>query len=265
LLLTGSEQGKTMPFADVGSDKIYYAEHGRAATAPPIVFVHGAAGNHLVWGQQVRALGEITRAVALDLPGHGRSGLPGRNSIEGYRDVVLGLLDALGFERAVIVGHSMGGAIAQTLALSNPDRVAGLGLVGTGARLRVLPAIIDGVQNDLPQTARLVVEYSYAPTLSETMRERAVAEFIACPAGVTHGDFTACDRFDLMARLSEMHAPAQIICGRQDRMTPVKYSEFLASSLVHARLTLVEGAGHSVMLEQPEAVNQALAEFMRTL
>ncbi|HEX7587199.1 MAG TPA: alpha/beta hydrolase [Anaerolineae bacterium] len=257
-----------MPFAEIGNDRIYYAEHGRAADArrdQPLVFVHGAAGSHLVWGRQVRALGEITHAVAIDLPGHGRSTLPGRNSIEEYGDVVLGLLDALGFERAVIVGHSMGGAIAQTLALAHPDRVAGLGLVGTGARLRVLPTIIDGVQNDLARTAQLVVEHSYAPTLSAAARERAEAEFVSCPASVTHGDFTACNQFDLMPRLSDIHVPTVIICGREDRMTPVKYSEFLASKITHARLTLVDGAGHSVMIENPAAVNQALIDFMRTL
>ena len=258
-----------MPFAEIGGERLYYAEHGRAATASPrgqpIVFLHGAAGSHLVWGRQVRALGEITHAVALDLPGHRRSPLPGRNSIEGYRDVVLGLLDALGFERAIIVGHSMGGGIAQSLALSHPDRVAGLGLVGTGARLRVLPAIIDGVQNDLPYAAQLVVENSYAPTLDPAIRARAVAEFLACPADVTLGDFTACDQFDVMPRLSEIHAPTLVICGRQDRMTPVKYSEFLASNITNARLTLIDGAGHSVMIERPEAVNGALADFMRTL
>ena len=256
-----------MPFADMKSDRIYFVEHGGAAAlAPrgPIVFVHGAAGSHLVWSQQVRALGEITHAVALDLPGHGRSSRPGRDSIEGYRDVVLGLLDTLGFERAVIVGHSMGGGIAQSLALAHPDRVAGLGLVGTGARLRVLPAILDGVLNDMPQTARFVVEQSYGPWLDAATRDRAVAEFIACPAEVTHGDFTACNQFDLMPHMAEIHAPALVICGRLDRMTPVKYSEFLALNIKNARLTLVDGAGHSVMLEKPEAVNQALADFMRT-
>jgi pimeloyl-ACP methyl ester carboxylesterase len=258
-----------MPFADIGSERIYYVERGRPPAVPargqPIVFVHGAGSSHLIWGQQVRALGQITHAVALDLPGHGRSSSPGRSSIGGYRDIVLGMLDTLEFERAVIVGHSMGGGIAQSLALSNPDRVAGLGLVGTGARLRVLPAIIDGVQKDLAHTARFVVEYSYAPTLDTTARERAVSDFLACPAAVTHDDYIACDHFDLMPRLGEIHAPTLVICGRQDRMTPVKYSEFLASNLWNAHLIVVEDAGHSVMIEKPEAVNQALFEFVRTL
>lgn len=249
-----------MPFTNIGNQKIYYSELGKQGI--PIVFVHGAAGSHLVWGMQVRALGEMARAVALDLPGHGRSDPPGRNTIDGYRDVILGLLDALKFDRAVIVGHSMGGAIAQTLALSHPDRVAGLGLVGTGARLRVLDAILDGVLNDFDATAELVVDNSYAAGLDPAMRERAMAEFRACPAQITHGDFVACNSFDILLRVGEIRAPTVVICGKQDRMTPSKYSEFLASKIVNARLALIDNAGHSVMIEQAEQVNRALKEFV---
>lgn len=256
-----------MPFANVVNQKIYYAEIGNAQRGLPIVFVHGAAGSHLVWGLQVRALGEIAPAVALDLPGHGRSDLPGRNTIDGYRDIVLGLLDALQFDRAVIVGHSMGGAIAQTLALSYPDRVAGLGLVGTGARLRVLPAILDGVlaPRDFDQTAELVVDNSFAPGLDAAMRKRAIAEFRACPAQVTHGDYTACNGFDIIPRVGEIHAPTVIVCGRADRMTPIKYSEFLAAKIANSRLVLVDNAGHSVMIEQADAVNRSLVDLISNL
>lgn len=230
-----------------------------------MVFVHGAGGNHLVWGLQVHALAECARAVAVDLPGHGRSSPPGRNSIAAYRDVVLGLLDALAFDRAVIVGHSMGGAIAQTLALSHPDRVAGLGLVGTGARLRVLPAILEGVLNDLPATARLVIEYSYAPGTNPEFLRRAEEEFCECPATVIHGDFWACNQFDVMTRLGEIHAPTLVICGREDRMTPPKYSVYLAKNIPNASLVFIDHAGHSVMLEQPDETSQVLLHFIELL
>ncbi len=252
-----------MPFTSLINQKIYYSELGKHGI--PIVFVHGAASSHLVWGAQVRALGEIARAVAIDLPGHGRSDPPGRNTIAGYCDAILGLLDAFEFDCAVIVGHSMGGAIAQTLALSHPDRVAGLGLIGTGARLRVLDAILNGVLDDFDATAQIVVDNSYAANLSPVMRERAIAEFRACPAQVTHGDFVACNGFDIMARVAEIRVPTVVICGKEDRMTPYKYSEFLASKIANARLTLVDNAGHSVMIEQAEAVNRALKEFVSNL
>ncbi len=252
-----------MSFATIASQKIFYVDAG--STGTPLIFVHGAAGSHLVWGFQRRALSEITRVIALDLPGHGRSAPPGRNTIEGYRDVVLGLLDALNIERAIIVGHSMGGAIAQTLALAHPERVAGLGLIGTGARLRVLPAILEGILNDFDTIAEQVVNYSYATPLDASMRERALTEFRACPASVTHGDFSACNAFDLMTRLGEIRAPTLVVCGKEDQMTPVKYAEFLAAHIPKAQLVVIEGAGHSVMLEQPFAVNRALSEFVSTL
>jgi len=252
-----------MPLARVAGQNVYYIEHGTQGT--PVVFVHGAPANHLVWGLQVRALGDIARAVALDLPGHGRSDPPGRDSVEAYRDVVVGLLDALGFERAVIVGHSMGGAIAQTLALSHPDRVAGLGLVGTGARLRVLPEILDGLLTDPDQVARLFIEYAYAPGLAPALRQRAEDEFRACPPRVAHGDFSACNKFDTLTRLAEIRAPTLVVCGRADRLTPAKYSVYLATHIPNAYLVFIEHAGHSVMLEQPDEMNKTLIDFIEFL
>lgn len=254
-----------MPFAQIDHSKIYYAE--RPGAGRPVVFLHGAAANHLVWGAQLRELGQTHRAIALDLPGHGRSDPPGRDTIEGYRDDLLGLLDALAIDRAVVVGHSMGGAIALALALAHPDRVAGLGLVGTGARLRVLPAILEGIQSPAgyARIAELVVDHSYAAGLDARLRERALAEFRSCPPAVAHADFSACDEFDVMARLGEIRAPTLVVCGSEDRMTPVKYSEFLAAHIPRARLVVLEGASHSAMLEQPDALNEALADFLTTL
>lgn len=252
-----------MSFANVAHQKIYYETEGTQGV--PVVFVHGSGSNHEIWKPQVHALSSIARAVAIDLPGHGRSDPPGRNSVEGYGDSILGLLDALRFDRAVMVGHSLGGAIAQTLALSHPDRVAGLGLVGTGARLRVLPAILDGIVNDFEKTAPFIVENAYAPNLTDDLRARAMAELHACNPQVTHDDFSACNVFDVMTRLGEIRAPTLVICGKQDRMTPVKYSEFLASKIAGAQLVLVDNAGHCVMIEQPDAVSRALFDFVKKL
>ncbi len=252
-----------MPFATWNDATLFYNERG--ARGLPIIFVHGAGSNHLIWGAQVRALGDLARAIAVDLPGHGQSSPPGRDTIDAYRDAVLGLLDALALDRAIVVGHSMGGAIAQTLALSHPDRVAGLGLVGTGARLRVLPAILDGIlsPSEFDVTVRLIVEYSFAPSADAAWQQLAEAQLRACPPQVTHGDFVACNAFDVMPRLAEIRARTLVLCGTEDRLTPVKYSEFLAAQIPHARLTRVAGAGHSVMLERAEEVNRALVEFVR--
>src|SRR5262249_60897529 len=102
-----------------------------------------SGGSSQVWKNQLDGLADLGLIMALDLPGHGRSGGSIPKRIDDAAAVVAGFLDALRLPRVVIGGHSMGGAIAQQLALSYPERVAGLILIGTGARLRVLPRLLD--------------------------------------------------------------------------------------------------------------------------
>lgn len=256
-----------MAFVTLGTKQVFYVQQGEQAAQPAVIFVHGAAGMHRHWLSQVHALRNTARAVAVDLPGHGKSDPPGRSTVGDYADVIVRVLDALGFDRAVIVGHSMGGAIAQTLALAHADRVAGLGLVGTGARLRVLPQILDGVitPSEFEKTCQLVVANSFATPLDPDMRRRAEEEFRACPPQVTHDDFGACNAFDVMSCLAEIHAPTLVVCGTEDRMTPLKYSEFLAAKIPAARLVVVPGGGHNVMIEKADEVNGALLDFLTKL
>src|SRR5512140_3865565 len=116
---------------------LYYFAHGaELVTLPPVILIHGAGGHHLYWPAQVRRLhGE--RVFALDLPGHGKSAGVGHHSVQDYSAEVLAFMDAMKFSRAVLVGHSMGGAVALQAALDAPERMLGLGLLGSAARLRV--------------------------------------------------------------------------------------------------------------------------------
>ncbi len=137
-----------MPYTTVDGQRTFYAYHaGPASPSPHLILVHGAGGSHLHWGAAVRNL-HNANVYALDLPGHGRSEGPGHGTIADYAAFVVAFMDALDIQQAVIAGHSMGGATALTAALNHPQRVAGLLLVGTGARLRVLPRILEGTMND---------------------------------------------------------------------------------------------------------------------
>jgi pimeloyl-ACP methyl ester carboxylesterase len=234
------------------------------AQRPAVVFVHGAGGTHQHWLYQVRDLSPAP-TFALDLPGHGRSEAPGRDSIIAYGDWLVAFLDAIELEQAVLVGHSMGGGIALDVALRFPDRVAGLGLVATGARLRVAPAILSSIREDKEQAVSLICRAAFGPEAPEEMERLGRRQMGATPAEVLHGDFAACDDFDVMDQLGRIEAPTLVLCGTQDRLTPPKYAVYLRDAIAGATLSLVEGAGHMVMIEQPAAVVWALTEFLGKL
>jgi pimeloyl-ACP methyl ester carboxylesterase len=248
----------------VAGEMLHYRLHEGDSNAPPLVLVHGAGGNLMHWPGELRRLGG-TRVYALDLPGHGKSGGPGRAEIDAYVEVVREFAEKLGLPRFVLGGHSMGSAIAQTFALHYGARLAGLVLVGGGAKLRVAPQILTGVLQEPVATAALLAEWTHAegtdPNLLRLYRRRLQE----VPVAVMHGDFVACDRFDRRADVGQIAAPTLIICGAADRMTPVKYSEFLRDAIPEAELVIVPGAGHMVMLEQPAAVTAAVQRFLRRL
>jgi pimeloyl-ACP methyl ester carboxylesterase len=238
----------------------------RGAAGPPLVLLHGAGGTHRHWPEEVRTL-PGRRVLALDLPGHGGSPGPSSTSIGAYAGGVLAALDALEIPSAVLAGHSMGGAVALTVTLEAPSRVAGLVLVGTGAKLRVSPFVLQATADPaaLAASAGTMCDYAFGPGAGAALRREFTEGLLAAAPGVAHGDFRACDAFDVMARLGELRAPTLVLCGTEDRLTPPKYAELLRDRIPGARLELVPGAGHMVMLEAPARVAAAIGGFLSSL
>ncbi|HEX9052094.1 MAG TPA: alpha/beta hydrolase, partial [Anaeromyxobacter sp.] len=228
-----------------------------------VVLVHGAGASSADWPAELRAL-PGRRVLALDLPGHGAAPGPPGASIVERAAAVEALLDAEGIAAAVVAGHSMGGAVALTLALERPARVAGLVLVATGARLRVAPdaLALSASPEGLALAAGAMADRSCGPGASDETRAARAREIAATPPGLLHADLSACDAFDVMARLGELRVPALVVCGTEDRLTPPRYAAFLAERIAGARLVQVPGAGHLVMLEAPRAVAGAIAAFL---
>ena len=236
-----------------------------SGSGPPLVLLHGAGGAADLWQPQLDGLADVARIVALDLPGHGPLGGRGKPSIAAYAEWLDGLLVALGEEPPVLVGHSMGGAIAQTLALARPGRLAGLILVSTGARLRVLARLVDLLRVRPREGQRLIQELSFAPGTPREpveMVERVLRE--AAPL-VTLGDYVACDRFDVRDRLAGIRTPTLVVTGTEDQLTPLKYGRFLAETIPGARRVEIPDAGHFPQLEQPVRVNAAIRGFLAEL
>ena len=245
--------------------EIYYHLHesGREGLTPPIVLIHGAGGTHLYWPPEMRRLTGY-RVYAPDLPGHGKSGGRGMQSISAYTRSVIGWLDVLDLHSVVLIGHSMGGAIALSLALENPGRVLGLGLVGAGARLRVSTDLLEQASNQatFSGAVAMVISRSFSPRAAARLVELASRRMVEVRPSVLYGDFLACNEFDVRERLDELHQPTLVLCGADDQMTPVRYAQYLASSIHNAVLEIIPDAGHMVMLEQPVVVATAIGEFV---
>lgn len=254
-----------MPFQAVAGQQTYYVRRLAVPTSrPPVVFIHGAGGAHQHWLFQSRDLAQ-TPTYAIDLPGHGRSQAPGRDNIEAYADWLIAFLDAVGLEQAVLVGHSMGGGIALSAGIRFPDRVVGLGLVATGARLRVMPSLLDSIRQDPAAAVRAICSSAFGPGATPEILQLAKEQMDAVPAGVLFGDFQACDDFDVMGCLVEIAAPTLVLCGTHDSLTPSKYSVYLRDHIPGAELHLVAGAGHMVMVERPHEVVRAIETFLDSL
>jgi pimeloyl-ACP methyl ester carboxylesterase len=204
------------------------------------------------------------RIYALDLGGHGKSEGRGHQSIGAYASQVIDWLTAMGLHRAVFVGHSMGAAVALHLAIHYSDRVAGVGLIAAGVRLKVKPEIITAAasQTTFRKAADALVRESFGPNAPERLIELVLARILETRSSVVYGDLLACEDFDATEHIASISYPTLVICGSEDRLTPLRYSQFLAGAIPGARLEVIAGAGHMVMLEQPEAVANALINFL---
>lgn len=253
-----------MPFITIKGLRIHYATEAtlEAGRGPGIIFVHGAGGTQEHWRFQVRQLASQWNALALDLPGHGESQGDGFRTIPEYRDFIRDFLDALGFTHAVLVGHSMGGGIAQSFALTYPDRIVALVLVGTGARLRVHPDVFAAIQRDMGEAGRLISGWAYSQTAMPATVASAAEVLARNRPSVLEGDFRACDAFDLMGEVPKIRTPTLIVCGEEDRLTPVKYARLLHEKIPGSALAVIPSAGHMVMLEKPVEFNRDLTAFL---
>ncbi|HEX7125262.1 MAG TPA: alpha/beta fold hydrolase [Thermodesulfobacteriota bacterium] len=256
-----------MPAVEVGGRSLaYLGGPSGDPRAVPLVCIHGAGGAAAMWPQVHVAFRDERAVYALDLPGHGRSApLDGRITLDRYADTVTGFLDAVGIERAVVVGHSMGGGIALSLALEAPGRVAGLVLVGTGAKLGVAPETMDLLERDPDAAVERICRLAYGPAASEAMLARAIAEMRKTPSEVLRADFRACQTFDVRGRLGEIGIPALVLVGEADVLTPPRFAAFLADHIAGAALVVVPGVGHMLPVEAPGAFASAVRPFVRAL
>jgi len=247
--------------------ELYYAQFDEGyKDQPPVILIHGAGSSHLIWPAEIRRMSG-QRVLALDLPGHGRTGGAGMQSIQAYAHHIIEFLAELSIYQAVFIGHSMGGAIALELAINYPDHVAGLGLIATGAYLGVDPLFLENLSNPVttPSALNTLRQRTFGAQASPVLVERWMKMLKETRTSVLYGDWRACAAFDLREQISQAEAPAWIIAGSEDELIPIAYANFLAGRLPASRLQIITGASHMVLLEEPARVSQGLKQFLSAL
>lgn len=256
----------------------YVYNGGKALTAaavnqqPVVVFLHGAQQDHSCWVLQSRWFAHHGFSVlAPDLPGHGRSGGEPLASVEALADWVVALLDACGVGQATLIGHSMGSLVAHEVMARFAQRVGKTVLIGCSLPMPVSQALLDATRDDEPKAAAMINTWSYSATaqiggntvpglwllgMNQRLMERQ-------KKGVFHTDMNACNAYTRGPEsLTAITTPVLIIAGSQDKMTSPKAAKALLGFIAGARLVSIEGSGHALMAERPDAVLDALRDFI---
>ncbi|MDS0276430.1 alpha/beta hydrolase [Halomicroarcula sp. S1AR25-4] len=250
------------------------AHHGRTTAyrvssgdgdGPVALYVHGSGATHRVWANQYAPSGPTRPAAALDLSGHGESddidSPPGPETLAAYAADVVAVARAV--DADVLVGNSLGGAVAQWVTLETDWRPEALVLVGTGPTLPVFDGLRDWLETDFDRAVAFLhgrdrlfhdADEELAARSREEMRETGQA--------VTRRDFLTSHQFDVTGRLEEIGVPTLAVCGEHDTLTPRSYHERLASEIPAGEFAVIPDAAHLAMLEQPAVFNETVQDFL---
>jgi pimeloyl-ACP methyl ester carboxylesterase len=196
------------------------------------------------------------------LPGHGSSDGAGFNRVTDYAAAVSTFIDAVEAPRPVPCGLSLGGAIVQQLLIDDPGRFPAGILVGTGARLKVLPAIFEAIESDYDGFLGMLDRFAFSEETPAAVKKPILKDTARCDSFVTYGDFVACNGFDVMEQLKDILAPVLVVTAEEDKMTPPKYGDFLQTGISNASRAHILKAGHLMPVEQPAEFNRAVVDFL---
>ena len=138
-------------------------------------------------------------------------------------------------------------------------------LIGTGAYMPVTDLILDGLLTNFAETVGMIVKFAWHKQAAPNFKQVATEHLMSTAPTVVHGDFFACNKFDLRGRLPEIDMPTLVIGGTNDKMMPLEYSQFLAEHIPNAQLAIIEDAGHYVVFEKTTKVTRIMVQFLKQL
>lgn len=239
------------------------------------VFIHGSAMDHTVWALFNRYFTSIgMNVLAIDLPGHGRSGGKPLNRIEALSDWLLKLFDTLKLEKAIVAGHSMGALIAYDFAARHCQCCQGAVLLGFCLPMPVNQALLDLSQANDHRAFEMIVDFGYAPASKIGaaqspglwMTQGGMRLMEHSNDGALYSDFTACNEYTPPESLAaSIDCPVLFIAGSEDKMTPARGLKDWMAKISTSRLELIDACGHMMTMEKPNQVIAALKRFNKII
>lgn len=260
-----------MAWIDLNGVQAWYEERG---SGEPLLLLHGLGSSGADWLLQIPAFSSRWRVIVPDLRGHGRTPLPKHGlTIEQMAADMAELLERLDARPAHVLGLSMGGCVALALALARPDEVRSLILVNTGAAIRLsgrrylrgLARVIALLLGGPPAMARLVARGLFPDPEQARLRREAAARLSQVDARAYLGAVRSLLRFDVRPRLAEIRCPTLVIAGAADETLGPQPTRYLADHLLGARLTIIPRSRHVTPVDQPEAFNRTVLNFLEEI
>ena len=248
--------------------KLPYVEQGDSLGVP-VLLLHGITDSCHTFKTVLAHLPATIRAVVPSQRGHGDASAPESYRLAEFAADLEGLMDALSLERAILVGHSMGTAVALRFAIDHPDRVLGLVLVGAFAALARNPDCVAFGEGSIaplsdpidPAFVRAFQESTLARSVPKAFLDRVVSESLKVPARVWKAAWSELVATDLTPDLPRIAAPTLLVWGDRDEMVLCAEQEMLVRSIPAARLVTFTGAGHAPHWEEPERFAALVADF----
>jgi pimeloyl-ACP methyl ester carboxylesterase len=245
------------------NDMGYLAAHWPLDPArATLVFIHGAGGSGNFWQPQIAGLSHRINTVALDLPGHGRSDGDGLESIEEYADAVVNFISTIDIPTPIPCGFSMGGGICLQILIKYPKLAKAGILVNTGATMKVGQALFERIENDYHGFVDLIGSLAAFEDTEPNVVRAFKEDFFRVQAGVTYGDFKACNNFDVSDRLASITAPVLVVTAQGDKLIAAQKGDVLGREIRLASREHIPGAGHIVSLEKPDQINRTILKFL---
>jgi pimeloyl-ACP methyl ester carboxylesterase len=234
-----------------------------AGRGPALVCLHGSADNHHVYDALIEGIPDIER-YAINMPGRAGTDGPPLTSVAEMERFLRSFVESFVEGDYVVVGHSVGGAVAIEHALTDTPRLRGIILLASGARLRVHPMILQLFEQVKASGTKIppLPPGLYEQSAEPAMIQKASKDRELTPIDTGGADWRAADGFDRMLDLGKIQVPALIVAGTRDALTPAKYAEFMAAHIPDNELHVIEGAGHMLVMERVGEVAGWISSFV---